>query len=74
MLWASFKATVVLLVPICAFSYAQQLHRQAECRRIQNVFQSPTNVQWALTHPREMLDRSNAEARYLRPMLHDLEQ
>jgi hypothetical protein len=71
--WATVKATLVLCIPFWAIAYAREVRREGECHRIKVIFEQPTDIDWAMSHPREMLERNKAEANYVRPLLRDLE-
>jgi hypothetical protein len=72
MLWAHVKITLALLIPFTAFVYARYLHFEDDCRRIEHIVHSSSDLDWWLAHPREAQERSRAERQYLSGLLKDL--
>jgi hypothetical protein len=71
--WATVKATLVISIPFWAIAYAREVRLEGECQRIKVIFEQPTDIDWAMSHPREMIQRNQAEARYVAPLLRDLQ-
>jgi hypothetical protein len=71
-LWAGVKTTLAISIPFCAIAYAREVQLEGECHRIQAILERPTDIEWALSHRQELVERNRAEARDIEPMLRDL--
>jgi hypothetical protein len=72
--WATIKAALIVCIPVWAVAYAREARRESECRQIQAILQKPTDIDWAMSHPKELVERNRAEARFITPMLRDLQR
>ena len=72
MLWVSVKIALALTIPFSTIAYASELRRQGDCQQIEQIVQSPGNLEWSLAHRREALERDRAEVRRLIALLQDL--
>jgi len=73
MLWSYLKISLSVIIPIAVGGYARQLRHQQDVRAVWFVVQQSADLQWELTHPQESLQRNQAEAKYIRRLVADLD-
>jgi hypothetical protein len=73
MIYGYLKIALLLAVPVTTLLYARQVRLDSDRRAIIWDVQHPPDLHWALTHPKESLEKDRQETAYLHHLIWDLD-